>query len=190
MSNLSPDILLRDSHSRHSPERSQIQPGYLSIDKYTSWQFPLILVYKTYTINKNSADIAGAVIAIPRCYEDIYVNSFFPRTARLRNFPTIECFPLTYDLNGCKSTLPYSRGRSTCYYDSLHDFSVTVPRCYKNVYRKSFFLRTARLWNSLHIECLSLTYNLKLRVKVIVWFFGGSFFKFFQFSCFSIFSLF
>ena len=45
-------------------------------------------------------------------------------------------------------------------------------------------------WNSLHIECLSLTYNLKLRVKVIVWFFGGSFFKFFQFSCFSIFSLF
>ena len=52
MRNLTPDILLRDSHSRYSPERSQIQPGYLSIDKYTSWQFPLILVYKTYTINK------------------------------------------------------------------------------------------------------------------------------------------
>ena len=26
--------------------------------------------------------------------------------------------------------LPYSRGRSTRYSDSLHDFSVTIPRCY------------------------------------------------------------
>ena len=25
--------------------------------------------------------------------------------------------------------LPYSRGRSSCYPDSLHDFSVTIPRC-------------------------------------------------------------
>ena len=68
MRNLSPGILLRDSHSRYSPERSQIQPGYLSIDKYTSWQFPLILVYKTYTINKNSANIAEAVVTIPGSY--------------------------------------------------------------------------------------------------------------------------
>ena len=58
-------ILLRDSHSRHSPEISEIQPGYLSIDKYTSWKFPLILVYKTYTINKNSANTAGAVTTMP-----------------------------------------------------------------------------------------------------------------------------
>ena len=68
MSNLSPDILLRDSHSRHSRKRSQIQSGYLSIDKYTSWRFPLILVYKTYTINKNLANIAGAVVTIPGIY--------------------------------------------------------------------------------------------------------------------------
>ena len=45
--------------------------------------------------------------------------------------------------------LPYSRGRSTCYSDGLHDFSVTIPRCYKDVYVNSFFPRTARLWNSL-----------------------------------------
>ena len=45
--------------------------------------------------------------------------------------------------------LPYSRGRST---DRLHDFSVTIPRY--------FFLRTARLWNSLPIECFPLTYDL------------------------------
>ena len=29
--------------------------------------------------------------------------------------------------------LPYSRGRSTRYYDRLHDFSVTIPRCHKDV---------------------------------------------------------
>ena len=49
--------------------------------------------------------------------------------------------------------LPYSQGRSTCYSDILHDFSVTIPRCYKDVYVNSFFPHTARLWNSLSIEC-------------------------------------
>ena len=39
-------------------------------------------------------------VTIPRCYKDVYVNSFFPRTARLWNSLPIECFPLTYDLNG------------------------------------------------------------------------------------------
>ena len=48
--------------------------------------------------------------------------------------------------------LPYSRGRSTRYSDRLHDFSVTIRRCYKDIYVNSFFPRTARLWNSLPIE--------------------------------------
>ena len=39
--------------------------------------------------------------------------------------------------------LPFSQGRSTRYSDGLHDFSVTIPRCYKNVYVNSFFPRTA-----------------------------------------------
>ena len=39
----------------------------------------------------------------PRCYKDFYVNSFFPRTARLWNSLPAECFPLTYDINGFKS---------------------------------------------------------------------------------------
>ena len=57
--------------------------------------------------------------------------------------------------------LPYSRGRSTRYSDRLHDFSVTIPRCYKDVYVNSFFPRTARLWNSRpRIECFPLTYDL------------------------------
>ena len=40
--------------------------------------------------------------AIVRCYKDVYVNSFFPRTARLWNSLPIEYFPLTYDQNGFK----------------------------------------------------------------------------------------
>ena len=56
--------------------------------------------------------------------------------------------------------LPFSRGRSPRYSDRLHDFSVTIPRCYKDVYVNSWFPRTAKLWDSLPIECFPLTYNL------------------------------
>ena len=56
--------------------------------------------------------------------------------------------------------LPYSWGKSTWYSDRLHDFSVTIPRCYKEVYVNSFFPHTARLCNSLPIECFLLTYDL------------------------------
>ena len=50
--------------------------------------------------------------------------------------------------------LPYSCGRSTHYSDRLDHFSVTVPRCYKDVYVNSFFPCTAKLWNFLPIESL------------------------------------
>ena len=56
--------------------------------------------------------------------------------------------------------LPFSQGRATRYSDRFHNFSVTIPRCYKDVYVNSFFARTARLWNSLPTECFLLTYNL------------------------------
>ena len=52
--------------------------------------------------------------------------------------------------------LPYS----TRYSDRLHNFSVTIPRCYKDVYVNSFFPFTVRPWNSLSIECFPLTYDL------------------------------
>ena len=55
--------------------------------------------------------------------------------------------------------LPCFWGRFACYSDRLHNFSVTIPRCYKDVY-VSFFPRTASPWNSLPIECFSLTYDL------------------------------
>ena len=56
--------------------------------------------------------------------------------------------------------LLYSHGRSIRYSDGLHNFSVTITRCYKNGYVNSFFPCIARLMNSLAIECFSLTYDL------------------------------
>ena len=49
---------------------------------------------------------------------------------------------------------------ATHYSDRLHDFSVTIPRCYKNDYANSFFPHTARLWNAVPVECFLLTYDL------------------------------
>ena len=58
--------------------------------------------------------------------------------------------------------LPYSLRWSIRYSDSLHGFVfVTIARCYKDVYVKSFFPLTARPWNSLPIEFFPLTYDLK-----------------------------
>ena len=85
--------------------------------------------------------------------------------AHCQNVATLNLF-YTYYFDRCSSELaqlvplPFSQGRSTCCSDRLHDFSVTIPRCYKNVYVNSFFPRTARLWNSLPIEYFPLTYDL------------------------------
>ena len=82
-----------------------------------------------------------------------------------RNLASLSLF-YRYYFGRCSSELaqlvplPFSRRRSTAYTDRLHDFSVTIPRCYKDVYVNSFFPRTSRLWNSLPIECFPLTYNL------------------------------
>ena len=81
-----------------------------------------------------------------------------------RNVDSLSLF-YRYYFSRCSSELahlvplPFSRGRSTRYSDRLHD-SVTIPRRYKDVYVNSFFPCTARLWNSLPIECFPLTYDL------------------------------
>ena len=85
--------------------------------------------------------------------------------AHRRNVASLSHF-CRYYFGRCSSklaelvSLSYSQGRSTRYSDRLHDFSVTIPRCYKDFYVNSFFPRTARLWNSLPIECFPLTYDL------------------------------
>ena len=38
----------------------------------------------------------GLSVTIPRCFKDAYINSMFPRTARIWNSQPIECFSLTY----------------------------------------------------------------------------------------------
>ena len=85
--------------------------------------------------------------------------------AHHRNVASLSLF-YRYYLGRCSSELakiiplPFSPERSTGYCDSLHDFFVTIPRCYKDVYFNSFFPLTVRLWNSLHIECFPFTYTL------------------------------
>ena len=56
--------------------------------------------------------------------------------------------------------VPFYWVRSTCYSDRLHDFSVTIPTYYEDVYVNCFFRRTATLWNFLPIECFLMTYDL------------------------------
>ena len=69
--------------------------------------------------------------------------------APCRNVTSLSLF-YRYYFGRCSSELaqlvplPFSRGRSTRYFDRLHDFSVTIPRCCKDVYINCFFLRTAR----------------------------------------------
>ena len=41
-------------------------------------------------------------VTFPRCSKDVYINSLSRHTGRLWNSLPIECFPLTYDLNGLK----------------------------------------------------------------------------------------
>ena len=93
--------------------------------------------------------------------------------AHCQNVASLSLF-YRYYFGRCSSELaklvplPYSQGRSTRYSDRLHDFSVTIPRCYKDLYVNSFFPCTARLWNSLPIECFLSTYDLsgfKSRIK-------------------------
>ena len=91
--------------------------------------------------------------------------AFLEPLGHRRNVASLGLF-YRYYFGRCSSELAqlvplsYSRGRSSRYSDRLHDFSVTIPRCYKDAYVNSFFPRTAGLWNSLPIECLPLNYNL------------------------------
>ena len=74
--------------------------------------------------------------------------------AHCRNVASLSLF-YRYYFGRCSSELaqlvplPFSRGRFTRYSDRLHDFSVTILRCYKDVYVNSFFPLTARLLNFL-----------------------------------------
>ena len=61
-----------------------------------------------------------------------------------RNVASLSLFYRCY-FGRCSSELaqlvplPFPRGRSTRYSDRLHNFTLTIPRCYKDVYANSFF---------------------------------------------------
>ena len=74
----------------------------------------------------------------------------FEPLAHCQNIGSLSLF-YRYYFGRCSSELaqlvppPYSQGRSTRYSDRLHDFSVTIARCFKDVIVNSFFPCTARL---------------------------------------------
>ena len=76
--------------------------------------------------------------------------------AHRRNVASLSLFCKHY-FGRCSSELaqlvllPFSRGRSTRYSERLRDFSVTISRCYKDVYVNCFFPRTATPWNSVNV---------------------------------------
>ena len=82
--------------------------------------------------------------------------------AYCQNVVTLSLF-YRYYFGRCSSELvklvplPYCQGRSTHYSDRLHEYSVTIPRYYKDVYVNSFFPHTAKPCNSLSIKCFPLS---------------------------------
>ena len=70
--------------------------------------------------------------------------------AHCQNIASLSLF-FRYYFARCSSELPqlvplsFSPERSARYSNRLHDYSVTIPRCYKDVYVNNLFPRTARL---------------------------------------------
>ena len=149
--------------------------------KFTSTEVALHL-YKT-TIRSCMEYCCHVWAGAPSCYLELLnklekricravgpsLSTFLEHLAHRRNIANYR-----YYFSRCLSelaeliTIPYSQGRSTRHSDRQHDFSETIPRCYKDFCVNSFLPRRARLWNSLSIECFSLTYDLsdvKLRIN-------------------------
>ena len=100
----------------------------------------------------NTAVMSGLVLLVAtwNCwisYKNGYVGllGLLEPLAHRRNVASLSLF-YRYYFGRCSSELaqlvplPYSRGRSTRYSDRLHDFSVTIPRCYKDVMSTVSFL--------------------------------------------------
>ena len=93
------------------------------------------------------------------------IAAFLEPLANCQNVASLSLF-CRYYFGKCSSELAqlvplrFSLGRSTRYSDRLHDFSVIIPRCYKDVYGNSFFPRAACLWNSRPIKYFRLTCDL------------------------------
>ena len=69
-------------------------------------------------------------VTIPKCYKDVYVNSFFPRTGSPRNSLSAEYFLLTCDINVwlMDTFFPWALSRHL-YRFSPFVFLFLVPQC-------------------------------------------------------------
>ena len=73
--------------------------GINVVDVHLNWLnwFQFLIFERSSCYSDRLQDFS---VNISKCYKDVYINSFFPWTARLWNFLPEECFLLTYDLNG------------------------------------------------------------------------------------------
>ena len=97
----------------------------------------------------------------PGLFVFFMISSMVQPLAHHWNVTSLNLF-WRYCFGGCSSVHLFILllWRSTYYSVRLHDFFVTISRCYKEVYVNSFFPHTVRVWNSLPIECFSLTFDL------------------------------
>ena len=90
--------------------------------------------------------LAGA----PSCYLELLdklpsLAASLELLANYRNLTSLGLF-YRYYFGRCSSELarlvplPFSRGRSAHYSDRSHDFFVTIPKCFKDIYVNSSFL--------------------------------------------------
>ena len=103
---------------------------------------------------------------IPSCYLDLlenlkkqvfrFVAASIELLSQRRNVVSLSLFYSNYFIRCLIELdklvpLPYSPGRPLAIYPL--DFSVTIPRFFKDVHVKYFFSRTARPWNSSNAVC-------------------------------------
>ena len=145
--------------------------------KFLSPEFALYL-YKS-TIQPYMKYYCHVWVGVPSCYLEL-LDKLQKRIGRtvgpslaVSLEPLAHCWNVSslslfyrYYFGRCSSELtqlvplPYSLGRSNHNSDRLYLFSVTIPRCYKDVNINSLFPHTARLWSSVPVKCFPLTYDL------------------------------
>ena len=134
----------------------------LSLDRFSEVPFPEVAPYLHKSAMWSWIEYCCYIeVDAPHCYLNmlsklqkksmrtigpILAASLEPFT-HCRNLATFRLFCWYYYRRGLSDmaelvSLFYSRGRSRCYTDRRNDFSVTIPRCYKDVYVHSSFPRT------------------------------------------------
>ena len=137
---------------------------------FISINLPYGFAWNTVVMSGMLLSTAAWIIDKPRkriCRTDVPSQAAsLELLAHIENIVSLSLF-YRYYFGWCSSELadlvpfPHSRGSSTRWSsNSLHDFSVTIPRCYRDVYVNSFFPCTARLWNFWPAECFPLVYDL------------------------------